>query len=122
MKAVALEAIKTARRIIQPGEVIEIDGPLLERLAGRVRVIEGSPTASDLHRLIGEALAEIDAAGRPWTGWRKNLTPEAREHLLRIEAQIDAACLASDLRGVVAALAEYRNKTLGTKKEGTHAA
>lgn len=35
----------------------------------------------DLYALIGQALAEIEWAGHPWTGWRRSLTDEQRRSL-----------------------------------------
>jgi hypothetical protein len=70
----------------------------------------------NLHRLIGETLAEIDRAGRPWTGWRKSLTAEHRQTLKAAEAEIDRACLADDRAGVLAGLAQYRKLTIDHKE------
>ena len=69
-------------------------------------------TPGDLHRLIGETLAEIDRQGRPWTGWRKSLTQEQRQRLKALEQEIDRAALAEDRRRLESALEAYRKFTL----------
>lgn len=74
----------------------------------------------DLFTLIGEALAEIDRAGRPWTGWRKSLTAEHCRMLKEAEAEIDRACLAADRAGVLAGLEQYRKLTIDHKAGGTN--
>lgn len=75
-------------------------------------------TPGDLHRLIGETLAEIDRRGRPWTGWRKSLTEEQRETLLAIEKEIDAATLEGDRQRLMTALEAYRDFVLPRRGEG----
>ena len=89
----------TLNTLIPPEEILKTDEP-----------------APDLFTLIGETLAEIDRAGRPWTGWRKSLTQEQWDRLKALECEIDTACLADDRAGVLAGLERYRQLTI-THKE-----
>lgn len=73
------------------------------------------PAPPDLHRLIGETIAEIDRRGRPWTGWRKSLTPEQRDRLRDLEADIDRAALAGDRRRLERALVNFKTEILQRK-------
>jgi hypothetical protein len=63
-----------------------------------------------LHRLIDEALHEIDQVRPDWTGWRRSLTPEQRDRLRDLEAEIDLAALAGDRRRLERALASYQDE------------
>ena len=67
-----------------------------------------------LHRLIDEALHEINAARPDWNGWRKSLTQEQRDRLRELEAEIDRACLAGDRRRLERALGNYKTEILKT--------
>lgn len=74
----------------------------------------------DLFALVGEALAEIDRAGRPWTGWRRSLTAEHCRMLKEAKTRIDRAVLVGDRAGVLAGLAQYRKLTIDHKAGGTN--
>lgn len=89
----------TLNTLIPPEEILKTDEP-----------------APDLFTLIGETLAEIDGAGRPWTGWRQSLTAEHCRRLKEAERDIDRACLANDRAGVVAGLEKYRKLTIDHKE------
>lgn len=66
----------------------------------------------DLYALIGQALAEIERAGHPWTGWRRSLTDEQRRSLQALEAKIDEATLAGNWQQLESVLEAYRKSTL----------
>lgn len=90
----------TLNTLIPPEEILKTD----------------EPATPDLHRLIGETLAEIDRAGRPWTGWRRSLTDEQKKRLKDLEREIDQACLAGDRDGLTEALNQYAVATVGGGK------
>lgn len=64
----------------------------------------------DLHRMIDRTLLEIDQARPDWTGWRRSLTPEQRDRMRDLEAEIDLAALAGDRRRLERALASYQDE------------
>lgn len=86
----------TLNTLIPPEEILKTDEP-----------------APDLFTLIGETLAEIDRAGRPWTGWRRSLTAEHCRSLKEAERDIDRAVLVGDRAAAVAGLERYKELTLG---------
>lgn len=73
-------------------------------------ILNNVPTPRpDFNRLIGETLAEIDAAGRPWDGWLQSLTREQRRELVEIEHWIEDCNNAHNWPGTVEALDNYRD-------------
>lgn len=133
MRFEVLEAIITRRGTLRPGQVVDLPADLVDRLGGKVRPADPVPQfpnpyigretgalkknveISDpdtLHRLIGETLAEINATKPDWTGWRRSLTPEQRDRLRDLEAEIDAAALAGDRRRLERALENYKTEIL----------
>ena len=74
-----------------------------------------STTEEELFNLIRSAFKQIDLAGRPWTDWRKTLTPEKRQRLKEVEQRIDSTFATFDRPGLLAALEEYRSLTITNK-------
>jgi hypothetical protein len=103
----------TARGVTPAGSIIDIPDNLLPRLRGKV---EPLPILTDLEKLIGETLAEIDRAGRPWSSWRKSLTPEQRQSVREAEQGIDSTFAALDRQGLMSALDNYSHLLLTTRE------
>lgn len=70
-------------------------------------------TQPDLHRLVGEALAEVDRVGRPWpVRFFASLPEETRTRLRELETAIDAAVLSGDATVLPELLAEWKRLLL----------
>lgn len=104
---VAVRVIKPFRRkstgeVITAGRILAIPGETLPHMTGYVEPI-------DTRQLIGEALKEIDAMGRPWPlDFFAGLPEAPRDHLRQLLHDIESAALAKDVPGVVEALNGYR--------------
>lgn len=110
MKVRVISAITSVRGVIPAGAIIDVQESLLSRLFGKVELL---PTSAELEQLIGEKLAKIDQAGKPWTGWRQSLPPEHHRQLIDIENRIDSTCCKLDRHGLLEALQDYRKCCLG---------
>ena len=63
----------------------------------------------DLHKLVGEALAEVNRQGRPWpVRFFASLPAEDRERLRTLERDIDQAVLNNDAMALPGLLNEWR--------------
>ena len=94
--------------VIPSGKVMVISPEALPRLSelGLVEVI-------DVHRLIGEMLRELDAAGRPWPkDYYATLPTAALERLKQLMQEVEAAALADDINATAERLAAYRAELL----------
>jgi len=111
VRARVVEDLTTARGVILAGQIIEIEDILFVRLRGKIEPISKTLEA-ELYQLIGETLREIDRKGRPWTGWRSKLSSEERQHLQKMENQIDDRYVSLDREGLLVALTEYRTDIL----------
>jgi len=81
---------KRRGRILTPGAVLTIEPAALAKLAGYVEPL-------DLHRMVGEALAEVDRQGRPWPlRFLADLPQADRDKLRELEREIDAAVIAGE--------------------------
>ena len=106
MLAEILEPIQTKQGTLEPGQLVELSELAIMRLVGKVRVI-------DLHRMVGEALAEVDRLGRPWPlRFMANLPAEDRRRLRGLEAAIDAAVISNNAAALPDLLTEWRRLLL----------
>ena len=80
------------------------------KVASRVALITDDKQPHDLHRLVGEALAEVDLLGRPWPArFLADLSAEDRGRLREIERSIDTAVLGGDAPTLRDLLNEWRD-------------
>lgn len=101
MKVRATTTFRTRSGVVPAGHIFDIPPDLLPKLGGLVEPL-------DVFKMIGEALAEIDRQGRPWTGFHGALTAADRRALRDAEAAVDAAALAGDYDGMTLALDSYK--------------
>jgi hypothetical protein len=107
MLAEILEPIKTKNGTLETGQLVDLSEAAIKRLAGKVRVI-------DLHRLVGQTLAEVDRIGRPWPArFLANLPAEDRQRLRELERDIDVAVLSGHKNTLTGFLEEWRELLLG---------
>lgn len=106
MLAEILEPIKTKNGTLETGQLVDLSEAAIKRLAGKVRVI-------DLHRLVGQTLAEVDRIGRPWPArFLANLPAEDRQRLRELERDIDVAVLNGNAGVLIDSLNEWRELLL----------
>lgn len=117
----AVKVIRPFKRrgeIVTPGTILEIPDDVLPKLAGMVELIRRQhdpPTPQawlengDLHRMVGEYLAEVDRLGRPWPArFLVDMPAADREQLLELELSIDKAVLTGDAVAVAELLDAWR--------------
>jgi len=85
-----IRPFKRRGEVMTPGAVLTVAAADLDKLAGYVEPL-------DLHRILGEALAEVDRLGRPWPArFLADMPAEDRDQLRELERQIDAAANGND--------------------------
>ena len=84
----AVKVIRPFKRrgeVMKPGDVLSVAAADLDKLDGYVEPL-------DLHRMVGDYLAEVDRLGRPWPArFLVDMPAEDRDQLRELERQIDVA-------------------------------
>lgn len=103
VSVLVIRPFKRRGSMIPPGTVLhDVPTEVLPQLMGLVEVL-------DPHRLIGEALAEVDRLGWPWPlRFLADLPAEDRQRLRGLEQEIDAATVTSDAGKLAGLLNECR--------------
>lgn len=97
-----IRPFKRRGEVMTPGAVLTIEAADLGKLDGYVEPL-------DLHRMVGEVLAEVDRLGRPWpTRFLVDMPAEDRDRLRGLEQRIDAAILSGDGVALGELLTEWR--------------
>lgn len=100
-------------QLVKAGAFIRVAHTHLQALGDHVEaIIDQSANLShaSLTSCVGQTIAEIDRAGRPWSGFHSSLSPGERQRLRELEGRIDEAILALDLGTLMQALNEYRDQ------------
>lgn len=107
---------------IQPGTIMAVPDHALEVLGDFAEVVTVSPaellmqqdaTLADLQKIVGEALMDVDRAGRPWPArFLSSLPATDRDRLRQLEGDIDAAVINGDGAALPTLLNEWRSLLL----------
>ena len=119
LKVRVIKPFKRRGEIIPLDSIIEIPDEILTKLIGFVEVLPCEDSGyPDLPRVLGERLASIDRAGRPWAqNFFDRISRSDHDKEKALVRRIDAAVLVSDRESLETLILEWRDFLLDRRSQ-----